>query len=77
MDPRYGNTIIIAHENGYRTIYSNLSTQNMVYAGKKIKKGEIISGVGEGFGFEFKEGAHVHFEILDENRNSLDVVNFL
>lgn len=77
MDPRYGNTIIIAHENGYRTIYSNLSTQNMVYVGKKIKKGEIISGVGEGFGFEFKEGAHVHFEILDENRNSLDVVNFL
>lgn len=77
MDPRYGNTIIIAHENGYRTIYSNLSTQNMVYAGKKIKKGEIISGVGEGFGFEFKEGAHVHFEILDENRNSIDVVNYL
>ena len=64
MDPRYGNTIIIKHDNGYKTIYSNLSTLDLVYVGKEVKKGDIISGIGDGFGFESKEGPHVHFEIM-------------
>ena len=63
MDPRYGNTIIISHSNGYKTVYSNLSTLDMIEVGDEIKKGKIISGVGEGFGFEVKEGPHVHFEV--------------
>lgn len=74
MDPRYGNTIIISHENGYKTVYSNLSTLDMVYVGKNIKMGDIISGVGEGFGFESKEGSHVHFEVLD---NRGETINFV
>ena len=64
MDPRYGNTIIINHNEEYKSIYSNLSTQDLVYVGKKIEKGEIISGVGAGFGFESKEKPHVHLTIL-------------
>lgn len=74
MDPRYGNTIIISHENGYKTVYSNLSTLDMVYVGMNIKMGDIISGVGEGFGFESKEGAHVHFELLDNKGETIDFV---
>ncbi|MBQ8300051.1 MAG: M23 family metallopeptidase [Clostridia bacterium] len=77
MDPRYGNTIIISHENGYKTVYSNLSTLDMVYVGKEVKKSEIISGIGEGFGFESKEGAHVHFEIIDEKGNTMDAMQIL
>ena len=74
MDPRYGNTIIVKHKDDYKTIYSNLSTLDLVYVGKKLKQGDIISGVGEGFGFESKEGAHVHYEILkgSENINPLE-----
>ena len=34
LDPRYGNTIIMNHENGYRSIYANLSTTDLVYVGK-------------------------------------------
>ncbi len=64
MDPRYGNTIIISHANGYKTIYSNLSTLDLVYPGQNVNANDIISGVGEGFGFESKEGAHIHFEVL-------------
>lgn len=64
MDPRYGNTIIIKHDEEYKTVYSNLSTLDLVYVGKNVKKGDIISGIGAGFGFEIKEGPHVHFEIL-------------
>lgn len=69
MDPRYGNTIIVKHKDDYKTIYSNLSTLDLVYVGKKLKQGDIISGVGEGFGFENKEGAHMHYEILKGNEN--------
>lgn len=69
MDPRYGNTIIVKHKDDYKTIYSNLSTLDLVYVGKKLKQGDIISGVGEGFGFENKEGAHVHYEIIKGNEN--------
>ncbi len=66
MDPRYGNTIIVNHGNNTKTVYSNLSTLELVFVGKEVKRGDIISGVGKGFGFESKEGAHVHFEIIKD-----------
>ena len=31
---------------------------------ESVEKGEIISGIGEGFGFESKEKPHVHLTIL-------------
>lgn len=64
MDPRYGNTIIIKHNDEYKSVYSNLSTTELVYVGKKVEKGEIIAGIGKGFGFESKEKPHIHLEIL-------------
>ena len=78
MDPRYGNTIIIKHNDEYKSIYSNLSTTDLVYVGKKIEKGEIISGVGIGFGFESNEKPHIHLTILKngENINPLDIIKF-
>ncbi len=63
VDPRYGNTIMIEHDDGYKTIYANLSTLDLVQVGQEVKKGEIISGVGAGYGFEVEEGSHIHFEI--------------
>lgn len=69
MDPRYGNTIIIKHNENFKTVYSNLSTLELVFVGKEIKRGDIISGVGKGFGFESKEGPHVHFEIIKDEEN--------
>ena len=77
MDPRYGNTIIIKHDEEYKSVYSNLSTVDLVYVGKKVEKGEIISGVGIGFGFESKEEPHVHLTILKngESVNPEGVMN--
>lgn len=76
MDPRYGNTIIIKHDNGCKTVYSNLSTLDLVYAGKKITSGEIISGVANGFGFESKMKPHIHFEIWKDG-NCVPPLEFL
>lgn len=76
MDPRYGNTIIIKHDNGYKTVYSNLSTLDLVYAGKKVVNGEIISGVANGFGFESKMKPHIHFEVWKDG-NCVSPLEFL
>ena len=63
FDPRYGNTIIIEHDDGYKSVYSNLSTLDLVEIGQDVKQGDIISGVGQGYGFEVDEGPHVHYEV--------------
>ena len=41
-DPRYGLTVIINHDNGYQTIYSNLLTAEFVVKGEKVEKGQSI-----------------------------------
>ncbi|MBQ9267229.1 MAG: M23 family metallopeptidase [Clostridia bacterium] len=69
VDPRYGNTIIIEHDDGYKTIYSNLSSLDLVEVNQEVKQGEIISGVGSGYGFEVEEGPHIHFEIMRDGIN--------
>ena len=46
-DPRYGLTITIAHENGFKTIYSNLLTTEFVTENEVVEKGQTIGTVGE------------------------------
>lgn len=69
VDPRYGNTIIIEHDEGYKSVYSNLSSLDLVKVGDVVKQGDIISGVGEGYGFEVEEGPHIHWEIWKSGIN--------
>lgn len=66
-DPRYGLTVIIEHENGYKTVYSNLLTAEFVNEGDKVDSGETIGTVGTTAIFESAEDAHLHFEILKDN----------
>ena len=46
-------------------IMTNIEDEKSLYmGGKKVEKGEIIAGIGKGFGFESKEKPHIHLEIL-------------
>jgi len=67
-DPGYGITIVIKHDDGYKSVYSNLSTDSMVKIGDKVKKGQVISGVGDTASFEVLEEPHLHFEIWKEDK---------
>lgn len=71
-----GIEIVISHENGYKTIYSNLSSKDMVKVGDKVTKGQAISGIGNTSAFEYYEPDHLHFEIKKDGEfiNPLDVL---
>jgi murein DD-endopeptidase MepM/ murein hydrolase activator NlpD len=62
-DPRYGTTVTIAHENGYKSIYSNLLSAEFVSEGQQIEKGQTIGSVGDNAAFEIADNAHLHFEM--------------
>lgn len=65
-DPRYGLTVIINHDDGYETIYSNLLTAEFVVEGEEITQGQTIGTVGNTSSFESSMESHVHFELLKD-----------
>ncbi len=66
-DPRYGLTIVIEHENGYQTVYSNLLSSEFVVEGEKVEKDQSIGTVGNTAAFEVADEPHLHFEILKDS----------
>ena len=66
-DPRYGLTIVIEHDNGYQTVYSNFLSSVFVVEGEKVEKGQSIGTVGNTAAFEIADEAHLHFEILKDS----------
>lgn len=79
-DDRYGKSIEITHSDGSGlvSIYSNLSTNEMVEIGDSVEKGKIIGGVGSSAMFESLEPAHLHLELLKDGVyvNPADYINF-
>lgn len=66
-DPRYGLTIVIDHQDGFQTVYSNLLTSEFVTEGEKVTKGQTIGTVGNTAVFESADEPHLHFEILKDS----------
>lgn len=66
-DPRFGLTVVIEHEDGFQTVYSNLLTSEFVVEGESIEKGQSIGTVGNTAIFEIVDEPHLHFEILKDS----------
>jgi peptidase M23B len=66
-DPRYGLTIVLEHQDGYTTVYSNLLTAEFVKEKEEVKQGQTIGTVGNTATFEILDPTHLHFEILKDN----------
>lgn len=62
-DPRWGITVVIEHNNGLKTVYSNLASDDMVVQNEKVAQGDIIGCVGNTAAFESAEQPHLHFEV--------------
>ena len=67
-DPRYGLTVIIEHNNGYKTVYSNLLTAEFVVEGEDVKAGQTIGTIGNSANFEIADDYHLHFELIKDGK---------
>ena len=77
-DDRFGTSVEITHSDGYITVYSNLSTADLVEVGDVVEAGKVIGGVGTTGLFESLEPAHLHLEMLKDGVyvNPADYIKF-
>ncbi len=61
----YGRYVIIDHEEGFSTLYSQLSAYN-ANEGEQVKKGDIIGYVGSS---GISTGPHLHYEVMKDGEN--------
>ncbi len=75
-DSKLGIMIEIDHQNGFKSVYANLSTDQMVNVGQKVDKGQTISGVGKTAPFEIGDPPHLHFELI-KNEEYVDPKEYI
>ncbi len=78
----YGNTIIISHDNGFKSLYAHLESIFLVKLGQYVTTKQQIGKVGpkyleNGMLNGYTTGPHLHFSIFDTNGNSFDPVTIL
>lgn len=73
----YGVTVVIEHDNQYRTVYSNLGENLKVKKGDKVELGAVIGVVGDTSIREAvkDDGAHLHFGVLQKKGNDYVTVD--
>lgn len=71
-----GTTVTIQHANGLKTVYSYINVKEGLKKGDSVKRGDQIGTVSEPDGAEFKQEAHLHFEVI-ENGEKKDPAAFL
>jgi murein DD-endopeptidase MepM/ murein hydrolase activator NlpD len=71
VDGQKGKMVQIDHQNGFVTNYTNLDSKILVKKGDKVTKKQQIGTVGNTSLNSFKEeyGSHLHFEVLQGNKN--------
>lgn len=62
-DDMLGTTVVIDHENGLVSIYSNLAETPTVTKGSSVEMGEVIGSVGTTALLETADAAHLHFSM--------------
>ena len=64
-----GTEIVVDHGDGMKTLYRFVNASENLTVGASVKKGDIIATVAEANGNEYKDGAHLHFEISVSGEN--------
>ncbi len=71
-----GTEIIIDHGDGVKSVYRFVNAGENLSVGMQVKQGDIIGSVAEASGEEYKDGAHLHFEIHKDGK-SVDPATYL
>jgi murein DD-endopeptidase MepM/ murein hydrolase activator NlpD len=62
-DGLMGNCLVLSHEDNLRSVYAGLQDVSSLKVGDEVAAGEIIGKVGNTALAEYKDGAHLHFEL--------------
>ena len=60
-----GTTVTIDHGNGLKTVYNSVEIVEGLQSGMNVSKGQIIAYVSDNNRQEYKDGPHLHFEVLE------------
>lgn len=71
-----GNVITLSHENGIKTVYKFIDIDENLKVGDSVSRGDVIGKISKPNGSEYKDGAHLHFEIL-KGGESVDPEEYL
>lgn len=58
-----GTEIVVDHGDGLKSLYRFVTEVDGLAVGDSVEKGEQIATVAEANGNEYKDGAHLHFEV--------------
>ena len=60
-----GVTLTLNHGNGLKTVYNSIEVDENVNVGDKLAKGAVIGIISTNNRQEYKDGAHLHFEVWE------------
>ena len=72
----HGVTVTIDHGNGLVTVYNSLASVDDITVGASVEQGDVIGHVSVTNRQEYKDGAHLHFEVI-ENGEIIDPAKYL
>ena len=75
-DAFFGTTVVITHDGGDETRYSNLTAMPVVKVGDTVSPGTAIGAVGQTAMAESADEAHLHFQVLLQGE-PIDPAEFL
>ena len=61
-----GTTVTVDHGNGLKTVYNSVEAKEGLKAGQSLKAGDEIGAVSDNNRQEYKDGAHLHFEVIKD-----------
>ena len=71
-----GVTVTVNHGNGLKTVYNSIEVREDLLEGMTLLKGDIIGEVSTSNKTESLDGAHLHFEVI-ENGEKIDPERYL
>lgn len=71
-----GTVIVLSHENDVKTAYTYVNAVDGLKVGDTVNRGDVIATVAEPDGSEYKDGAHLHFEVF-KNGTKVDPETYL
>ena len=58
-----GTTVTVDHGNGLKSVYNSIEANEALFEGAKVSQGALIGTVAANNLQEYKDGAHLHFEV--------------